>query len=206
MELAHSSAGGGDGGRRARSRLANLRAGLAVTEAAAVELEGSTVLTEAELAEYEEAGLVVPRCQLSGAAVAMLQRLTLETLAITCAADPPVEMPVGPHCPTSLYGAHPAHCTTAVLSSCAGARAPFARGTGTRWGLWSVDECAIPPAPHRGHARTTTVQAHTGLRSRRASRRAGWGWPGTHCCWTRSRPCSATTSSSGARNSSTSRP
>ena len=109
----------------------------AVTDASTFfELDGTSELSSIELAEYEAAGLVVPRCKFTAVAVASLQQLTAATLAVTCSADPPVDMPVhskrnalgkatgrthrlntsvlpllcsdqvGPHCPTSLYGAH----------------------------------------------------------------------------------------------------
>lgn len=63
-------------------------------------------LSDRELREYNEQGLVVPRCCLGKTYIARLQRLVESTLDITCARDPPVQMPVGPHLPTNLYAAH----------------------------------------------------------------------------------------------------
>jgi hypothetical protein len=63
-------------------------------------------LTAEEESAYRRDGLVVPCAQLSAATTAMLEDVVVQTLAVTCAAEPPVEMPVAPHCPTNLYGAH----------------------------------------------------------------------------------------------------
>lgn len=68
--------------------------------------EGDGLLSQADLAEYSRDGLVVPRFHLAPAAVAALQVAVEETLEVTCAADPAVEMPVAPHCPTNLYAGH----------------------------------------------------------------------------------------------------
>ena len=63
-------------------------------------------LTAAERAAYDRNGLVVPSAFLSPATAATLQALVERTLAVTCAASPPIEMPIAPNCPTSLYGQH----------------------------------------------------------------------------------------------------
>ena len=63
-------------------------------------------LSAEEAREYERHGLVVPAAQLSAGTTAALQDLLVRTLAVTCSADPPVEMPIAPNCPTNLYGAH----------------------------------------------------------------------------------------------------
>ncbi len=63
-------------------------------------------LSMEETREYERHGLVVPAVQLSPGATAALQKLLVRTLAVTLSADPPVEMPIAPNCPTNLYGAH----------------------------------------------------------------------------------------------------
>ena len=73
----------------------------------ALSISGPTpTLTPEEERAYALDGLVVPQAQLSPGATAALQDLVERTLAVTCAADPPVEMPVAPHCPTNLYGGH----------------------------------------------------------------------------------------------------
>lgn len=66
----------------------------------------STGLSMEETKDYERHGLVVPAARLSPSTTAALQDLLLRTLAVTCSADPPVEMPIAPNCPTNLYGAH----------------------------------------------------------------------------------------------------
>ena len=78
------------------------------------EAEGMAVVAERadsglsaeEMEEYERHGLVVPAAQLSPSTTAALQDLVVRTLAVTCSADPPVQMPIAPNCPTNLYGAH----------------------------------------------------------------------------------------------------
>jgi hypothetical protein len=63
-------------------------------------------LSAEEMREYERHGLVVPSAQLSPGTTAAVQDLVVRTLAVTCSADPPVQMPIAPNCPTNLYGAH----------------------------------------------------------------------------------------------------
>lgn len=68
--------------------------------------DNASGLSKEETREYERHGLVVPAAQLSPGTTAALQELLVRTLAVTLSADPPVEMPIAPNCPTNLYGAH----------------------------------------------------------------------------------------------------
>eukprot|EP01047_Picozoa_sp_COSAG01_P017115 COSAG01_NODE_898_length_12870_cov_27.573800_1_plen_176_part_00 len=76
--------------------------------AAAATAAAAAALTDEELREYAREGLVVPKgWRLPGATdVSRLQQLVRRTLAVTCERSPPALMPVAPHLPTNLYGAH----------------------------------------------------------------------------------------------------
>jgi hypothetical protein len=87
-----------------------------VGEAGLEVVTGDEVDAEAEAREYKQLGLVVPGAHLSADTTTTLQDLLLRTLAVTTAADPPIEMPIAPNCPTNLYGAHGAPIPTDVAA------------------------------------------------------------------------------------------
>jgi hypothetical protein len=87
-----------------------------VGEAGLEVVTGDEVDAEAEAREYKQLGLVVPGAHLSADTATTLQDLLLRTLAVTTAADPPIEMPIAPNCPTNLYGAHGAPIPTDVAA------------------------------------------------------------------------------------------
>lgn len=78
--------------------------GVAITQGTGTDTASG--LSAEEMREYERHGLVVPAAQLSPGTTAGLQELLVRTLDVTLSADPPVEMPIAPNCPTNLYGAH----------------------------------------------------------------------------------------------------
>eukprot|EP01052_Picozoa_sp_SAG31_P000062 SAG31_NODE_2_length_46263_cov_45.908043_32_plen_354_part_00 len=114
----HLSAGGGGGGGGAARLQVTTTTCTRLSDSASPQLSladdalrcerrrPALALSERELQEYNQQGLVVPRCRMDGAAVLRLQSLVESTLDITCACEPPVQMPVGPHLPTNLYAAH----------------------------------------------------------------------------------------------------
>lgn len=110
--VAHVVAGSGAAGTAAAGLQPAAGAAAATTEAvgeaglAVLDASSNSGLTAEERVAYDQHGLVVPSAVLSPATAAALQTLVKRTLEVTCAASPPVEMPVAPHCPTSLYGRH----------------------------------------------------------------------------------------------------